>query len=305
MYNIQGLCISDTGCSNYHNEDVTKATHKYAQQNSDQKKRMYQYSAKVPVDGDSVQFVGRMNAILGEENWKEEGEVEHHNQNEEGQTLVRHRQDGLLEKEAQILRRRLDPSATNHSPQELDLIAEHIHRRLSHWVFHGGRHTIGGPKACIDSAAASHFFNRPSVRKALHVTMKNGHCWSTCSQQAGWHYTKTASNLPRDVYPYLLSKIRVLIFNGDVDACVPYTDNYGWTKSMGFPIKHHWRPWHYKPEGIKTSQVGGYAIDYDVSKLGGKGFTFATVRGAGHEVPRWQPEMAYELLTKFLKNEEM
>ena len=30
-------------------------------------------------------------------------------------------------------------------------------------------------------------------------------------------------------YPFLNEHIRVLIYNGDWDACVPYTDNEAWT----------------------------------------------------------------------------
>lgn len=32
------------------------------------------------------------------------------------------------------------------------------------------------------------------------------------------------------------------------------------------------------------------------------GLTFATVRGAGHEVPRFQPQQAFALLKTFLAN---
>ena len=36
-------------------------------------------------------------------------------------------------------------------------------------------------------------------------------------------YSSTRPNLPRDTYPLLNEHIRVLIYNGDWDACVPYT----------------------------------------------------------------------------------
>lgn len=42
-------------------------------------------------------------------------------------------------------------------------------------------------------------------------------------------------------------------------------------------------------------QVGGYVQQYK------GGFTFASVRGAGHMVPSFQPERALALLDSFLK----
>ncbi|KAL0017329.1 hypothetical protein SO802_004398 [Lithocarpus litseifolius] len=39
--------------------------------------------------------------------------------------------------------------------------------------------------------------------------------------------------------------------------------------------------------------VGGYVVGY-------KGVTFATVRGAGHEVPSYQPERALTMISSFL-----
>lgn len=40
----------------------------------------------------------------------------------------------------------------------------------------------------------------------------------------------TRTNLPANTYPALVSSIRVVVFNGDWDACVPYTDGEGWTE---------------------------------------------------------------------------
>lgn len=42
-------------------------------------------------------------------------------------------------------------------------------------------------------------------------------------------------------------------------------------------------------------QVAGYMVVYD-------GLSFATVRGAGHQVPQFQPRRAFALLNMFLAN---
>lgn len=81
-----------------------------------------------------------------------------------------------------------------------------------------------GPAGCIDSAAATSYLMRADVQKAIHVK-EPGYCWAVCNQAPGFTYNSTRPNLPRDTYPYLISRIKVLIYNGDWDACVPYTDN--------------------------------------------------------------------------------
>ena len=46
--------------------------------------------------------------------------------------------------------------------------------------------------------------------------------------------------------------------------------------------------------------LAGYAMTYKVNN-----FTFATVKGAGHEVPRYKPRFALTLLEKFLAGEQI
>ena len=49
--------------------------------------------------------------------------------------------------------------------------------------------------------------------------------WQVCGSADGWDYTSTRPNLPRDTYPLLVQHMRVLIYNGDADSCVPYKGN--------------------------------------------------------------------------------
>jgi hypothetical protein len=75
-----------------------------------------------------------------------------------------------------------------------------------------------GPAECIDSVDASHYMNSHEVQKALHAR-DPGYCWAVCNHQKGWRYTSTRENLPRDLYPRLVSRLKVVIYNGDMDAC--------------------------------------------------------------------------------------
>ena len=162
------------------------------------------------------------------------------------------------------------------------------------------RITTHGPDACIDSAAASGYLNRPEVWEAIHVKDPEG-CWSVCSQHKGWTYQSTRPNLPRDTYPLLIENINVVIYNGDWDACVPYTDNEGWTESMGLPVKSSWHPWTYTSTSGNENQVAGYAVEYEVSNDVGS-FEFITVKGGRHEVPETSPAQALEMLDHMFNN---
>lgn len=163
-----------------------------------------------------------------------------------------------------------------------------------------GRVIPHGPDACIDSAAASGYLNQESVMEAIHV-VNPGFCWSVCQTAKGWSYKSTRPNLPRDTYPLLIQNIDVTIYNGDWDACVPYTDNEGWTEGMGFPTKNPWHKWDYTSTSGADHQVGGYAVSYDVTSLGSNHlFEFITVRGGRHEVPESAPAQGLEMLNRII-----
>ena len=149
-------------------------------------------------------------------------------------------------------------------------------------------------KACINTFEASLYLNRPDVQSALHVTPAGVSDWEVCHTAPGWDYTSTRPNLPRDTYPLLTSKIDVLIYNGDWDACVPYTDGESWTSGMGYEEEEAWHVWK-----TGAGDVGGYATRYDVE---GK-FQFVTVKGGRHEVPETEPVRAFEMIQRFLGGE--
>jgi len=157
----------------------------------------------------------------------------------------------------------------------------------------------GGPDACIDSRAASGYANQPSVWQAIHVK-DPGFTWGVCTTAKGWSYMRSRPNLPRDTYPALIQNYRVVIYNGDWDACVPYTDNQGWTEGMGYSVNRSWHAWLYTGESGTTGQVAGYATRYNTQSKPGAGFEFITIRGGRHEVPETAPAQALEMLNRIL-----
>ena len=126
----------------------------------------------------------------------------------------------------------------------------------------------------INSKEASDYLNQDDVIEAIHVK-KQDFRWRVCGADKRWDYHSTRPNLPRDTHPFLNENIRVLIYNGDWDASVPYTDNEMWTKDMGYEVADNWHQWFYKSPNAIREQVGGYATRYATAY----NFTFITIRG--------------------------
>ena len=74
-----------------------------------------------------------------------------------------------------------------------------------------------GPQGCIDSIGPTAYMMDPAVQAAIHA-MPTGFCWSFCNTAAGWNYTREIKDETKEVYPYLIGRISVLIYNGDLDG---------------------------------------------------------------------------------------
>lgn len=126
----------------------------------------------------------------------------------------------------------------------------------------------GGPNECIDETIAV-YIGSPAVAAALHV-IPSLH-WAVCGSNSSFNYQRTEADERVDIYPTIVNAgVRVLIYNGEADACVPFIDNEWWTRSMNYTVAKPWTAW------LVNEQVAGYVVQYD------NNFAFATVKGAGH-----------------------
>jgi len=145
---------------------------------------------------------------------------------------------------------------------------------------------------CGSEAAMDKYLSDPAVVTALHV--KTG--------VSGMTYRKTVADL-RPLYLSLIKKYRVLIYSGDVDACVPYYGSEEWTRELGLTLKNSWRPWKSgsldKPNDLSIK--AGYVMTYTVPNQPFD-FTFLTVNGAGHMVPQHKPVRALTMISRFFDN---
>ncbi|PHU14081.1 Serine carboxypeptidase-like 40 [Capsicum chinense] len=153
------------------------------------------------------------------------------------------------------------------------------------------------PSAMIDACSDYYtiaYMNRPDVQKALHANVTNIEyaTWQPCSDVLT-NWTDSASTIIPLLREFMTNDIRVWIFSGDTDGRVPVTSTMNSIKTMNLPIKTQWHPWYLNGE------VGGYTQEY-------KGdMTFATVRGAGHQVPSYEAARALSLVMHFLDGTDL
>jgi len=141
---------------------------------------------------------------------------------------------------------------------------------------------------CIDADVATAYFNLPQVRTAFNAVPVSEVEWTICTGNIDYTSTYTTV-IP--IHKYLLSQgVRILIYSGDADMCVPHTGSEAWTESLNLPLVDEWRPW------LVDNQVGGYVRAY-------KGLTFATIKGAGHMVPQYRPPQAFHFFSSFLNQQ--
>ncbi|PVH32622.1 hypothetical protein PAHAL_9G445500 [Panicum hallii] len=135
------------------------------------------------------------------------------------------------------------------------------------------------------------YLNRQEVQRAFHAnTTGLKQPWSDCSHIISPENWKDAqvSMLP-SIEHLISSGVSIWLYSGDIDAVCPVTSTLYSLDILGLQINSSWRAWY-----SDDNEVGGYVVEY-------KGLVFATVRGAGHMVPTYQPQRGLTLFSSFLQ----
>ncbi|KAL3621175.1 hypothetical protein CASFOL_036087 [Castilleja foliolosa] len=134
------------------------------------------------------------------------------------------------------------------------------------------------------------YLNNPEAQKRLHanITRSLPGPWQNCNDPMFGNWTDKPDTVLPVIKKLMASGIRVWIYSGDVDGRIPVTSTLYSMPKLGASVKTQWYPWYLQGE------VGGYAVGYE-------NVTFATIRGAGHAVPSYQPQRALALFSSFLK----
>merc|ERR1712125_82081 len=97
--------------------------------------------------------------------------------------------------------------------------------------------------------------------------------------------------------------LHVLLYSGDVDGIVPTLATRRWLRKLQrMKLEDSWRPWR-----TSDGMLAGYTETYrpvnttHTQNTSGRA-VFATVLGAGHMVPRYQPFRAFTLIQNFISD---
>ncbi|GLT70108.1 hypothetical protein SLA2020_422060 [Shorea laevis] len=136
------------------------------------------------------------------------------------------------------------------------------------------------------------YMNNPRVQKALHanVTKKIPYRWAACSKPMRKYWSDSPKSMLPIFKELIAAGIRIWVYSGDTDAIVPLTATRYSINALKLKTLSDWYAWT-----DDQGEVGGWSQPYE-------GLTYATVRGAGHEVPLTQPRRAMVLFRYFLRN---
>jgi len=131
----------------------------------------------------------------------------------------------------------------------------------------------------------TNYLNQASVQQAIYARPTT---WASCTNDL--NYTGNyASIIP--FYNELFEErpdLKILVYSGDIDvATVPFPITQKCLNDLARLQVQNWQPWYV------NGATAGYWEVFDR-------YTYATVKGAGHEVPQYQPLTAYNLFTRFL-----
>ena len=123
-----------------------------------------------------------------------------------------------------------------------------------------------------------------------------------------------------EIYSELAGKLRIVLYNGDIDPCLDTIGSQRAAYSFGLPVKAggEWRPWIYNDTAAGETllewklpsygqslsyygngdQLGGYVVSFEGD------FTYLTFHGSGHMVPQYKPQAALTFFKMFINDEE-
>ncbi|KAG0712937.1 Lysosomal protective protein [Chionoecetes opilio] len=147
------------------------------------------------------------------------------------------------------------------------------------------KYTVNLDPPCTNGTNLLAYLNTPEVRQALHIPLDVPR-FELCNDEVNANYKREYTTM-KPQYKYLTSRVRGLIYNGDIDMACNFLGDEWFVESLGLQVKESRKTWH------QGGQVGGYVKRFANLDL-------VTIRGAGHMVPEDKSAPALKMLTSFL-----
>ena len=151
---------------------------------------------------------------------------------------------------------------------------------------------VEGYEPCEEDYMTS-YLNQANVKAALHV--QGDIDWVDCSRTLRYKQSDGKNDMT-PYYNYLIDggfKLNILVYSGDDDDVCATVGTQSWIWDLGYEVSG--KAWQ---DYTVSEQTAGYITKWANTKL-----AFATVHGAGHEVPTYKPEVALELFKMYLSGE--
>jgi carboxypeptidase C (cathepsin A) len=168
----------------------------------------------------------------------------------------------------------------------------YTYSKINH--LHFGLSNAAGDLTCVDATGATVYFNDDKVREAFHIPEGLPE-WTLCSKTI--RYDMSIFTGSYEVLGGLIfnEDIRILIYSGDTDGCVPTLGTRKWIKMMNMTVSDSWRHWS---TSYDQTDIAGYVMDFQ------EGLTFLTIKGTGHMSIQWKRPEGFDMFSRFLKDEK-
>lgn len=151
--------------------------------------------------------------------------------------------------------------------------------------------SVDATPPCVGDEQVVKYLNREDVRSALHVS-EEALAWTMCSNIL--NYKENYSTMKPQYQAALKKKLRILVYNGDVDMACNFLGDEWFVDSLNAGNPQERRPWYYTAAD-GTKQNAGFVKVFDH-------ITFVTVKGSGHMVPTDKPRPALEMFVNFIQD---
>jgi len=130
------------------------------------------------------------------------------------------------------------------------------------------------------------YLNRPDVQKTLGVVSTK---WSECTNRINYDIVGDSMVPNYEFFFAAKPSIKILVYSGDLDILtVPFAFTLPCIAQLQGKLVSPWQPW------FVNGATAGYVEVHDK-------FTYATVKGGGHETPEYQPLSSFHMISRFIK----
>ncbi|WIA37630.1 hypothetical protein OEZ86_014531 [Tetradesmus obliquus] len=149
---------------------------------------------------------------------------------------------------------------------------------------------------CYDFSDADKFLNSAAVKKALGVDQEQQ--WQECNMLVNAQfYGDFMRDFSLKLVPLLEDKVRVMIYAGDRDLICNWLGNRRWVDQLQWEGAQGWSQAQDKAWMVQGKQAG-LVTSYDT-------LSFVKVFEAGHMVPMDQPAAALDMITRFMRDNNL